>query len=175
MHFVNTAPHWHVIVNHLPLIGIPTAALVLLTAVFVRSKELYRLGFLLMILFAGSVAVVMETGEAAAESFDHDPLALLLDEGGKRWIIIHNKRADQGVALIYAVAVAAVAGLWSTWKFPSWQHRMALGTFFVSLVTLAVCLWIADAGGRIRHPEFRIGPYSGHPMIFPDDGRRETH
>ena len=79
----------------------------------------------------------------------------LADESGQGWLDLHMERAEQ-VAWIYWLALigslAALTWCWRGGKFTALATWTAGG---LAAVTIAISSWIADAGGKIRHPEFR--------------------
>lgn len=143
----------HVLINHLPVIGLPVSALALLLGLCFRNRAVQLTGCFLVMLTALSFWPVKDTGEDA-----EDRIQAISGEPGKNWLEIHGDRADKTAWLFYTtagVAAAAVVMLWKKWK---WAQAVAVLVLLFALGCTAASFWIASAGGKIRHSEFRTGP-----------------
>ncbi len=152
-----TPEHLHVAINHIPLIGCALALLPLLIGLIGRRKESLAIGLLLAAVSAGTIPVVMWSGETAEHDWLHSPTAVGLDEAAYEWAHEHEERAELGAKLIYVTAGLAVLGLVSfrIKKWPKAVWVLGVLTALGCVATVGVAAWIADAGGKINHPEFR--------------------
>jgi hypothetical protein len=151
---VNIEPeHLHVLLNHLPLVGLMVAVVVLIAALVLRNRAATVLGLALLALLSGAAWPVIESGQSS-----YVRVRELADEDGKAQLRHHMVLAERWDKLFYATAAVAALGLLAA--------LLAAG----SLVAGAV---IAEAGGRIRHPEFRTGqpPVGEHRT----DEHQHTH
>jgi hypothetical protein len=150
---VNTDPvHLHVLLNHLLLTGLAVAVVVLLAALFMRNKQAAVLGLVMVGLLAGSAWPVIESGESS-----YVRVRELADEDGKAQLRHHMLLAEHWGNLYYATAVAAALGLLAAWKWPRGFYGLAALAAALALASLLAGAFIAAAGGKIRHPEFRSG------------------
>jgi hypothetical protein len=142
----------HLVLNHLPIVGLAVAALVTAVALALRNRGAIVLGLVLIALLSGAAWPVQETGEGA-----YDRMRRFLDDDGKRALRQHMDLAEDWGALYYVTAGVAVLGLVAAWKKPTWTWPVAVFALLLAVACLVAGALIAEAGGRIRHPEFRPG------------------
>lgn len=142
----------HVVLNHLPIVGLPVAALALVVALAVRSLGAVLGSLLLVAVLAASAYPVIQSGESAynrIRAISDDESAALLKE--------HMLLANRWAWLFYLTAVFAVAGALVVWKRPEKLRLAGIPAVVLALASLIAGLAIAKLGGEIRHPEFRPG------------------
>lgn len=155
---MNISPeHLHVMINHVPLIGLAIALVPLLIGLIGRRRESLFLGLLLTVVCGGSVSLVMWSGEEAEHEWLHTESASHLGEAGHEWAEIHEERAELGSKTIYATAGLALLGLiaMGVKKFKKAVLPLAILTSLGCVASVIAAAWIADSGGKISHPEFR--------------------
>lgn len=145
------AAHWHLVVNHLPVVG-SLAALLLLAWAFVKNTdESKRIALTALVLVALVSIPAFLTGEPA------EGLLKGLPGISKRWMSNHEEAAE--VALWVAIAAGALAlGVLIFFRKTRSIPRWAIGGLLV--VTLAVSGLMtraANYGGKIHHPEILSG------------------
>jgi hypothetical protein len=151
----------HLLLNHLPIVGLAVAALVTAAALALRNRGVIVLGLALIALLSASAWPVMKTGDGA-----YDRMRKFLDDDGKRALRQHMDLAEDWSALYYVTAGVAVLGLVVAWKKPKWTWLGAVFALLLAGGCLVAGAVIAEAGGRIRHPEFRPG---GAPPLHEED------
>jgi hypothetical protein len=142
----------HLLLNHLPIVGLAVATLATVAALALRNRGAVVLGLVLIALMSATAWPVMETGEGA-----RDRLRRTLDDDSKHALRQHMDLAEDWVVLFYATAAVAVVALLAAWKKPNWMWPPAVLAMLLALASLVAVAAIAEAGGRIRHPEFRPG------------------
>jgi hypothetical protein len=148
----SSAAHQHLLINHVPVIGLAFAVLSLGAALLVRSRAAQCIALALLCLSAGSVVAVKWTGgQAYNEMYDK------LDSAGADWLDEHMTRADRAAPAFYVLAVLALAAALAPLRWP--RSALPLGWIVVLLGVgcVGASAWIAKAGGQIRHPELRSG------------------
>jgi len=143
----------HVLLNPLPVYGLAVALLGLLIAIFVRSRRGQIVTLILVLICSVSAWPVAELGEQSS-----DRVLSMADEQGGAWLKEHEHRADQLIAFFYVLAAVSLAALLLPWKFPRSGLPLALTTLLFGFVVLGMGAYIAQAGGKIRHKEFRNVP-----------------
>jgi hypothetical protein len=150
-----SAPHWHLVLNHLPSVGTLVAVCLLASALSVGSRDVTRASLLLFVVFSLIAIPTFLTGAAAGLAIQSTPG---ISEGAVA--------AHQDAALL-ALAALLVTG-WLAW-FTLWRdrRRLAFGVPFDSwgppavlgsgALALLLMLWTARLGGDINHPEIRAG------------------
>ena len=142
------AVHWHLALNHLPVVGSVFAILLLGWAVYRRSDELLRtaLGGIALVTVACFPAYF--TGEPAEESVRQLP-------GVSRDVVkAHEEAAEKAFTVLFVVGVGAAGMLvWMRRQpIPRW---VGVGLLVGLLGAAGLLGWAANLGGKIRHPEIR--------------------
>jgi len=147
---VNPA-HLHLLLNHLPIIGVPFVAALLAWGLLRRSRDLIRAALGAAVIVAALSYPVFLTGEPAEERVEdstwsnHD----LIHE--------HEERAEAALIGILLTGGVAVFALWQS-RGGRPPVRPVAGVTLAGLTLSAGLLaWTALAGGRIRHDEIRGG------------------
>jgi uncharacterized membrane protein len=143
--------HVHLLLNHIPVLGIAFGFLLLAWAMVKKSDQLTKAGFGLFVIAALVTLPVYLTGEPAEEIVGHLP-------GVAQSIIEQHERAGLFSLIASGVTgVAALTGLILSRGAKSVPRWMAVSVLALSLVTVGVIGWTANLGGQIRHPEIRAG------------------
>ena len=140
----------HVLLNPLPVYGLATAALGLAAALAYQQRAALVVALALVAVTALSAWPVYGLGQTAYEKVN-----TTVDPSGQEWLEAHQHRAEKLIWTFYVVAALAVAGIIAPVRWPRAALPLALLTFLGALGVLAAGGWIAYAGGRIRHVEFR--------------------
>lgn len=142
----------HLLLNHIPIIGLAVALAALCAGLALRHAALLFTALALVALTAGMSVPVAGYGDDA-----YPAIYDALDGDGRRWLDYHAELAERWMPLLIANAVLAVIAIVvGAARRPLLVWAAAL----VALVTLAGIAGagiVASAGGRIQHPEFRIG------------------
>jgi hypothetical protein len=147
-----TSEHLHVLLNHLPLVGLMVAVVVLAAALVLRNRPAGVLGLVLVSLTAGTAWPVIESGQSS-----YVRVRELADEEGKAYLRHHMVLAERWDKLYYATAAVAVLGLLAAWKWSRGFQALAVLAAVLATASLLAGAVIAEAGGKVRHPEFRTG------------------
>ncbi len=149
-----TQPEYvHVILNHLPLIGLPVAMLALLMALVTRDRAAILIGLGLVCLLALSAWPVYHYGEAG-----YDRVLSLSDENGGKFLARHKELGERWLFLYFVTAGVAALGFVLAWKWPRARTLFSLLSLLLAAASLTAGIFIAEAGGQVRHREFRRGP-----------------
>ena len=143
----------HVLINPLPIYGLAIGSIGLLIALVMRSRSAQIATLVLVVICAGSAWPVGEFGEEAS-----DRVQAMSDDAGHAWLEEHEHRADQFIVFFYVLAALAVVAVAAPIKWPRSAPALAIATLLLGVVVLGMGSYIAYAGGRIRHREFRTGP-----------------
>lgn len=149
-----SAEHLHVMTNHLPVVGSLAALVPLFIGLVFHRQGALIAGLITAAVFAGTIPLVMATGEKAAERFDGGPMTGVLDEQGLEWLAEHEQQAEIYAKVAYATAGLAVLGLIVSFKH-RWCAVVGWVVFIGCATTTATLGYVANTGGKIRHPEFR--------------------
>ncbi len=141
----------HVLFNHVPVVGLAVALLVLACGLVIRERATTLLGLALVALTAGASIPVVNFGDAAyPEIYD------TLDGYGRAWLDHHAEVADAWAPLLYATAGLALAGFAAGVLRRALLAPAAALVLVIALGALGAAALIASSGGKVKHPEFRI-------------------
>jgi len=143
----------HVLLNPIPVYAMVSGILALIVALILRSRPAQITAFVVIIFAALSVWPVAEYGERG-----YDRIYSMSDKDAQQWLDVHMHRADLGMWFFYVTAAVAATALILPKFKPRTQLPLALATLVLALLSLRVGAWISQAGGKVRHSEFRDGP-----------------
>lgn len=143
----------HVLLNPLPIYGLAIALFGLIAATYLRSRGGQLTALVLIFASALSVWPVAYHGDQA-----YDRVLAMADDDGQAWLKAHEHRADELIYFYYALAFVSAAALFAPKKWPRTARPLVFLTMLLALVSLGAGFYIAHAGGKIRHREFRTGP-----------------
>jgi hypothetical protein len=143
----------HVLINPLPIYGLAVAWIGLIVALLLKSRPAQIAT--LVIIFVSSAAAwpVFEYGQQA-----EDRVESLADADGQAWLAEHKDRAEDCIYFFYALALLSAVAIVAPMKWPKSATLLALASLLLATVDLGVGGYIAYAGGKIRHREFRNEP-----------------
>lgn len=140
----------HVLLNPLPVYGLAVGLLGLIIALLARSSAARVAALAIVFVSAISAWPVYHYGEAG-----YDRVLAMADNDGRKWLDEHERRAEQLIYVFYGVAALAAAAIVSERFAPRAAFPLAIATALLAAATLGIGGYIASAGGRIRHREFR--------------------
>ena len=143
----------HVLLNPLPVYGLLLAWIGLIIGFLLKSRSAQLAAFVLVLISSLSAWPVYEFGQQA-----YDRVLSMADEDGQRWLDEHVDRAEDLIWIFYALAVLSAIAIGAPVKWPKSSAPLALAVILLGAATLGTGGYIAYAGGRIRHREFRNEP-----------------
>jgi len=147
----------HVIINHLPLTGVLVAMIALAIAIGTRNRTAMLIGLILIGLVSLSAWPVYYYGEAG-----YDRVLSLADRDGQAFLEHHKELAERWIFAWFVTAGAAVLGLVLAWKWPNTLVFSSLICLVLGVASLVAGFSIGEAGGSVRHREFRFSPPPEH-------------
>ena len=141
--------HWHLMLNHLPVLGPYFLALILVLGLVRRSRELARVGLALTLLFPVATYVVTQTGEKAEDYVEDLPWF------DKDRVHDHEERGEAALIASGVAGALALIGLWVSRKGAALKPAMTLVVLLAVLVAAGMMALTALDGGTIRHEELR--------------------
>lgn len=153
-----TPEHLHVALNHAALIGLAVAIIPLTLALIRKDRGALLSGLLIVLICGLSIPVVMETGDGAAERLATGDAGTQMDSTATHFMDEHEERADIAAVFVYIALALAAGGLLIMRFAPKHQYKVAALLLANCIICTALLVWTAEAGGQIRHPEFRPSP-----------------
>jgi len=140
----------HVLINPLPVYGLTMGIVGLILALILRSRSAQIATLALILLSGASAWPVAAYGEKG-----YDRVLSMSDDQGQAWLKAHMHRADNLVWSLYVVAGLAALAIFAPLMWPKTATLLAVVTLLFSFVALGTSGYIAYAGGKVRHREFR--------------------
>jgi hypothetical protein len=143
----------HVLLNPIPVYGLLVAWIGLVISFFLKSRRAQVATLVLVLLTAGSAWPVFEFGEQG-----YDRVLAMSDDDGQVWLDEHQARADKFIYVFYALAVLSAVAIVVPMRWPKSSPALALAVILLGAGALGCGTYIAYAGGKVRHREFRNEP-----------------
>jgi len=145
--------YFHVLINPLPIYGLFLSWVGLIIALFLKSRRAQIATLALVLISSTSAWPVYEFGQQA-----YDRVLSMADSDGQAWLDEHQDRAEDLIYIFYALAALSAIAIAAPMKWPKSSVPLAIATILLGAVTLGTGGYIAYAGGKIRHREFRNEP-----------------
>ena len=147
--FVNVA-HVHLLLNHVPTVGMAIAIGLYLLAVVRRSDHLVHVSLEVVFGIALLTLPAYLTGVAAAARIEGRP------DVSVAAINAHHDSALPAFIFMEIAGFVAWLGLWQFRRLGRPPRAMTPAVLALSVVTLALMAHAASIGGEIRHPEIKV-------------------
>jgi uncharacterized membrane protein len=143
--------HFHLVVNHLPII-IPMAALiVLILGLIIKSEVVKRTAYFLFIVGAICTMPAFASGEGAEEMAENLPGVT------EQLIHEHEEKAEAFALFNYALGLISILAIWASWKQKSFAKWLSIVILVLTLLVIFKGREVGTSGGEIRHTEIRKG------------------
>ena len=159
-----SAAHWHLMLNHIPLLGLFFGAVLLAYGLWRGSEDVQKASLGLLAVAGLSALAVYLTGEPAEEVVEG--LAGVSHDA----IEAHEEGALYALIAGLATGVAALGTLLYGWGRRALARWTVVLTLVLAVVSTGLLGYTANLGGKISHPELRGAASS---VVDVDDGERE--
>ena len=143
--------HWHLLLNHFPIIFPVVGAMVMFTGIISKSEAVKRTAFMIFIFGALAAIAAMTTGEGAEE------MAEKISGVSENYIKSHEETAETFAILSYILGGLSLLGLWASFRQKTIFAILVIGTLVFAIVVLFFAKQTGTTGGEIRHTEIRNG------------------
>jgi uncharacterized membrane protein len=144
------AVHLHLMLNHVPVIGLGFVFLTLLVAWMRRDDVLFRLALGFGIVVALGALGARLTGSGAEEAVEKLP-------GVTETVIErHEDAANLATIVVGVLGIASLGGLW-LWRRTPVPRWFQLGLLALAVIGGGLMAYTANLGGQVRHTEIRAG------------------
>ena len=140
--------HLHLILNHIPVVGIPVALAFLTYGIYVKNQASQRFALLVLVGLAAVVLPVYFTGEPAEEVVEHLPGV------AESFIEAHEDAAMFSLILTLLSGATAFVAFWFQ-KDPKKSRVLNFGVMAIASLAVMSLLYTANLGGKVRHTELR--------------------
>jgi hypothetical protein len=125
----------------------------LLIALILRSRPAQIATLAIVLISSASAWPVYEFGEQG-----YDRVLSMTDDDGHAWLDEHMHRAEQLIYFFYALAALTAIAIAAPIKWPKSSTALALAVLLFGVAVWGIGGYIAYAGGKVRHKEFRNVP-----------------
>lgn len=160
-----TATHWHLVINHLPIIGTTLATIFLLAGIILKNKpmQIVSIGFIFIMSIFGFIA--HETGEKAEHAIENyagvnEAAIETHEEAAKPAFIVHNITGAFSILGLILFSLRKKSASW-----------LAIIIFLGGLTSAGLMSYAGYLGGKIRHPE--VSEMNTQPSV--NLGESEEH
>lgn len=143
----------HVLLNPLPVYGVLISWIGLIAALISKNRRALIVALILVFITSLSAWPTFEFGEEG-----YDRVLAMSDDDGHAWLDEHQHRAQELIYVFYALAALSVAAIVVPLRWPKSSVPLAIAVALLGATALASGCYIAYAGGKIRHREFRNEP-----------------
>jgi hypothetical protein len=143
----------HVLLNPLPVYGLLISWIALVAALISKSRRAHVVTLILVFITSISAWPVYEYGEQG-----YDRVLAMTDDDGHAWLDEHQERAQKLIYLFYALAALSAAAIIVPLRWPRSSVPLGIAVVLLGAITLGSGCYIAYAGGKVRHREFRNEP-----------------
>jgi len=143
----------HVLLNPLPVYGLLVSWIGLIAALISKSRRAHIVTLILVFITSISAWPVYEFGEQG-----YDRVLSMTDDDGHAWLDEHQERGQKLIYLFYLVSALSVAAIIIPLRWPKSSIPLAVAVVLFGAIALGSGCYIAYAGGKIRHREFRNQP-----------------
>jgi hypothetical protein len=143
----------HVLLNPLPVYGLLISWIALIAALISKSRRAQIVTLILVFTTSLSAWPVYEFGEDG-----YDRVLAMADDDGHAWLDEHEERAEKFIYIFYALAAVSLAAIIVPLRWPKSSVSLAVVAVLLGAAALGSGCYIAYAGGKIRHREFRNEP-----------------
>ena len=142
-----TAAHWHLIVNHLPIIGTTISTFILIAGLLLKNNQMKLVSIVFLVIMSIFGFIAHETGEKAEHALRKDPTineaALEAhEEASKPAFMVHNI-----VGLLSIISLALYRKRRKAFRV------LAICIVAFSLTAAGLMSYAGYLGGKIRHVE----------------------
>lgn len=141
--------HWHLVINHFPIIIPVIGSLVLIGGFVLKSDVIKRTAYVLFALGAILAYPSKYTGEGAEE------IAEKINGVTKKMIHNHEEIAETFAKLSYLLGGLSLLALWTNWKQKSFANIVGIIVLVSAMFALYYAKQTGTSGGEIRHTEIR--------------------
>lgn len=164
------AAHFHLIVNHFPIVIFLCAVGVTIYSLCTKSEESQKIALGLIVAGAILALPTYFSGEPAAEFLENSAIVndMLIEE--------HEEAAEKSILVAAAAGIMAGATLWLMKNKMKFAKPASLTTAGLTTGAIIMFAWTGSKGGLIRHPEMaesQLDPQRQTPGLFAPGGDLE--
>lgn len=143
--------HLHLIVTHLPVLGVTFGAVLLALGWFRGNRVMQQTALGVLVVSGLAAGAAFWTGEGAEEAIE------TRIGTGQAYLERHEEAGLVGLVMAGVAGGVALLVLASGWKGRPLSRGLAALNVLIALAAGGTLAWVANLGGQIGHPEIRNG------------------
>ena len=141
--------HFHLVVNHFPIVGVVIGFLVLLSGFIIKGNQVKSTALFIFIFSAVAAIFAFYTGEGAEEVVEN--MANVSDT----LIHEHEEHAEVFYAMMLVLGGISIATLFLSFKKFAFAKYGFIAALLLSLACMVMAKFVGTSGGEIMHTEIR--------------------
>lgn len=143
--------HIHLIVTHLPVLGVAFATFLLGFGFWRQNRLTQQIALSVLVVSGLAAGIAYLTGEGAEETIEGTLGA------GKSLLDRHESAALIGLVMSGVAGVLALVALIAGRNGRPLARSLTVLNLVVALIASGTLAWVANLGGQVGHPEIRSG------------------
>lgn len=141
--------HFHLVVNHLPIVGVLIGFLVLLAGLILKKPQIKNTALGILIFSALTAVVAFLTGEGAEEIVENLPGI------SETLIHKHEEYAELFLTIMLILGGVSLITLFLQYKKLSFYKYGFMAVLLLSVTAIVISKYVGTSGGEITHIEIR--------------------
>jgi len=141
--------HFHLIVNHLPIVGLLIGTLALLAGLLLKKTEVKLTALSILIFSAITSIFAFNSGEGAEEVVEH------ISGISETLIHTHEEYAESFFTLMLILGGLSLIGFVTEIKKIKYSKYLMILVLFFAFASGVLAKFVGTSGGEIRHTEIR--------------------
>ena len=141
--------HFHMIVNHFPIIGTIFGFIIIITGIVLKNNTLKNTAYSLFIISALFAFASMATGDGAEE------MVVKMPTIGEKIIHEHEEIAEKLALVLYLLGIISILGIFLNVKNHAKSNLVSYLAVTIAAVGVLIAIETGTSGGAIRHTEIR--------------------
>lgn len=141
--------HFHMLVNHFPIIGSILGLGILITGMILKNNTIKNTAYVLFVVGAIFAFFSMATGDGAEKLVEDMPTV------GRKIIHDHEEMAEKLAIVLYLLGIVSLTGLYFNYKNNPKAELVSYLAMVVAFVGVFLATETGTSGGEIRHTEIR--------------------
>ncbi len=155
--------HFHLVVNHLPIIFPLVGVIILITGLIAKSEAVKRTAYMVFSIGAITTIAAMTSGEGAEEVVEN------INGISENYIEKHEDAAKLFALLSYVLGGLSLIGLWASFRQKTFSSIVSIAVLGMVFIVLVFAKQTGTTGGEIRHDEIRSGTTTTQAPVDSDD------
>ncbi|MCG2418738.1 hypothetical protein K8089_06860 [Aequorivita sp. F47161] len=144
--------HFHLVVTHLPIVGVLIGFLVLLTGYITKSPQVKATALGIFIFSALAAIAAFYTGEAAEDIVENLPGV------SETLIHTHEEQAELFYTMMLVLGGVSLVTMFIHYKKFAFAKYGFIAVLFLSISSFVMSKFVGTSGGEITHVEIRNDP-----------------